>query len=175
LPGAFASRLDALDRRLRDLERDCACVEAGLAGLKDNAAREGREIGRSEGLAAMCTALSEADRICRQTAEAAATDAVDLAFRLAAKVVDAEVESRPELLSGLVAQWRDSAGWRDGFIVCLNPDDAASMRPFLDGAPGCLAVSDPSLPRGACRIEDDGVIYEIGFDAALSSIREAAG
>ena len=175
LPGAAAARLDAMDQLLAELERDCAMVEADLAGLRNAAVRDGREIGRAEGLAGMCSALMEADRIRRQTAEAAATDAVDLAFRMAAKVVGSEVESRPELLARLLAEWRDSAEWRDGFIVCLNPSDVASLRPFNDSAPGCLVVSDPSLARGACRIEDDGVIHEIGFDASLRSIRETAG
>jgi len=98
----------------------------------------------------------EAERL----AEQARADAIEVAFQVAARILESEVKANPETLFALVRSALRKAGDSRRIAVRLCPDDAAALeRGFERVGHGDLAaarveiVPDPALAPGDCLVD----------------------
>ncbi len=107
---------------------------------------------------AMRTLRLEAGRL----AEQARADAIEVAFQVAARILESEVKANPETLFALVRSALRKAGDSRRIALRLCPGDAAALeRDFERVGHGDLAaarveiVADPSLGPGDCLVDTD--------------------
>jgi flagellar assembly protein FliH len=96
-----------------------------------------------------------------QLAEQARSDALEIGFQVARRIVEAELQTSPETLFALVRSALKRAGDSRKIVVRLHPDDARIMD--AAAASGDLAVAaagvevqpDATLEPGDCLVDTD--------------------
>jgi flagellar assembly protein FliH len=108
--------------------------------------------------AALDTLRAQADRL----AEQARSDALEIGFLVARKILESEVRQSPEALFALVRSAVRRAGDSRRVAVRLSPDDVATVqsesgRAALEGlaAARIEILPDPTLQRGDCTVDTD--------------------
>ncbi|WP_018877359.1 FliH/SctL family protein [Thioalkalivibrio sp. ALE28] len=151
---------------------------------------EGHELGQKE---AEKAALAREDKKLRETVAALeavagsladpladAADALEpellaLVTVLARKVVQSELESRPEqirtVLEGALAQL---PGRNQEVRVHLNPEDQGLVETYAERADARITwVPDPGLARGGCRVEAGAASVDASLERRLQHAVEA--
>lgn len=110
---------------------------------------------------------------------AAAVDVLsDVATRAVSAIVQRELHTAPADIAGIVARLLAQVGGSDDAVtVHVSPEDARALSERVGsesvhahGArPGWRIAADPSLVRGDCRVDVDGLWYDAGCEG-----REAA-
>jgi flagellar assembly protein FliH len=126
--------------------------------------------------AAVETLRAQADRL----AEQARSDAIEIGFQVARKVLEAELRQSPEALFALVRSAVRRAGESRRIAVRLTPEDAALLeadagRAALDGITSARVefVHDPGLQRGDCMVDADFGQVDGRLATRLTEIRRA--
>ncbi len=126
--------------------------------------------------AALSMLRAQADHL----AEQARSDAIEIGFQVARKILETELRQSPEALFALVRSAVRRAGESRRIVVRLAPDDAALLRsedgrPALDGVTAARVeyLPDPSLQRGDCLVETDFGQVDGRLSTRLSEIRRA--
>jgi flagellar biosynthesis/type III secretory pathway protein FliH len=93
-------------------------------------------------------------------AEQARSDAIEIGFQVARRVLEAELSTSPQALFALVRSALKRAGESRRVCVRLHPEDAKLIGAAAAGALGISAASievapDPSLERGDCIVDTD--------------------
>jgi flagellar assembly protein FliH len=125
---------------------------------------------------AVRTLRLEAERL----AEQARADAIEIAFQVAARILEAEVHANPEALFALVRSAVRKAGDSRRIAVRLHPEDAAALEAGRETlGHGELAAArveiapDPSLAPGDCVVETDFGQVDGRLATRLSEARRA--
>jgi flagellar biosynthesis/type III secretory pathway protein FliH len=133
----------------------------------DRITEEARAQGRAEALAEVAGALEALAGAGRALAEARATleedvtqEAALLAMEVAAKVVRAELTTRPELVVGVVQSAIRRAAERGRLVVRVNPADLETCRAAageigerMGGIDDLRFVDEPRVTPGGCVVE----------------------
>ena len=126
--------------------------------------------------AALETLRAQADHL----AEQARSDAIEIGFQVARKVLEAELRQSPEALFALVRSAVRRAGESRRIVVRLTPEDAALLeadagRAALDGITSARVefVHDPGLQRGDCMVDADFGQVDGRLATRLTEIRRA--
>lgn len=126
--------------------------------------------------AAVATLRAHADRL----AEQARADAIEIAFQVARKILEAEVRQNPDALFALVRSAVRRAGESRRIAIRISPDDAQllqsdSGRAALDGLTAARIeyVPDASLHHGDCVIDADFGQVDGRLTTRLAEIRRA--
>lgn len=173
IPGREAAKLRCLSAEIERLEAACVAARAELERQRDTARAEGRAEGYSEGRADSLNLVSEAVRFRAEMCETLPAEAMDLAFAIAGRMLDREIDRDPAVFCDLVAAWKLDACGSGPCTIRLNPSDAAAMDPGAGGLVGVSIVADADLPRGACRIFAGDGVFDAGFDARIEALRNA--
>jgi flagellar assembly protein FliH len=125
---------------------------------------------------AVRTLRLEAERL----AEQARADAIEIAFQVAARILETEIHANPEALFGLVRSALRKAGDSRRIAVRLCPDDAAAVEAGREtlgrgelAAARVEIVPDPSLVPGDCVVETDFGQVDGRLATRLSEARRA--
>jgi flagellar assembly protein FliH len=101
---------------------------------------------------------------------------VQLALAIARRIVQREVTLDPDLLLAMARVALERLGDSAQVTVRLHPDDYAAARADrvseLTGS-NVTIVADARLSRGACRVESDMGLLDIGIDAQLQEVGRA--
>jgi flagellar biosynthesis/type III secretory pathway protein FliH len=173
LPGREAAKLRFLQDEIARLDAACAHIPAELDRLREAARKEGAEAGYREGRGDAIALVTEALRFRAETHEALSVAAIELAFSIAKRLLEREMDRNPAVFAGLVSRWRCESCAAD-CAIRLNPADATAIEAEGADLNGASVIADPSLPRGACRIETGDDILDVGLDARLEALRDAA-
>ncbi len=126
--------------------------------------------------AAVETLRAQADRL----AEQARSDAIEIGFQVARKILESELRQSPEALFALVRSAVRRAGESRRIAVRLTPEDAALLEPeagraALDGITSARVefVHDPGLQRGDCMVDADFGQVDGRLATRLTEIRRA--
>ncbi len=126
--------------------------------------------------AALETLRAQADRL----AEQARSDAIEIGFQVARRILEAELRHSPEALFALVRSALRRAGESRRITVRLAPEDAALLQPdagraALDGITSARIelVQDPGLQRGDCVVDTDFGQVDGRLGTRLAEIRRA--
>jgi flagellar assembly protein FliH len=126
--------------------------------------------------AALDTLRAQADRL----AEQARSDALEIGFQVARKILEAEIRHSPDALFALVRSAVRRAGESRRVAVRLAPEDAALVqsdagRAALDGltAARIEIFPDASMQRGDCAIDTDFGQVDGRLGTRLAELRRA--
>ena len=175
IPGREAALLGALRREIARLDVSCSALSMELDGARAAAETEGRAAGYDAGRAEAAVMIAEARRYRDEVIDRVQDGAIDLAFGLAARLIDREIARDPALLCACVASWRRAAEIAGACTVALHPDDAVAFTLAAAPGDGVRVLQDAGVRRGGCRIEAAGEIFEAGFDLQLGEVRDAIG
>lgn len=184
--------LEASDPPPRDAAaRLLAQAEIQAAMLREEARAEGRERGLAEGreegraqmrqtAEALAAALRGVEELRDEIAASVERDAVDLALALAAKVLSAELQARPELVVDVVqGALRRVTGQRHIAIV-VNPADIETVRAALGemhaqaGGELCDLQADQRVEAGGAIVRTAEGEVDVRAQAQLERAREVA-
>jgi flagellar assembly protein FliH len=101
---------------------------------------------------------------------------VQLALAIARRIVHREVSLDPDLLMAMARVALERLGDTARVTVRLHPDDyaaAGASRVTEHTSSNVTIVADARLSRGACRIESDMGLLDIGIDAQLQEVGRA--
>jgi len=147
---------------------------------------ESRIVAEAQKLAAQFTERTAAAvEVLRATAEKLAaearTDALEIGFLVARRILEMELSAGPEPLVNLVRSAVRRLGESRRIAVHLSPQDAGALSAVIEsrGASAVAApaisrveiVPDPSLGRGDCLVEGDLVTVDGRINARLEELR----
>lgn len=126
-------------------------------------------------VATLSGALADVDATLAQRQELVATEAVDLALRIAEAVLGRELaaltDAGAEALRRALAEVPPTVA----ATVRLHPADAAALdRTTLEGRP-VTVVSDPTVSAGGAVLETEATTVDASIESALARVREALG
>jgi flagellar biosynthesis/type III secretory pathway protein FliH len=105
--------------------------------------------------------------------------AIELGVAIASKIVRTNLDARPELATGMIAEALRLAAGQPQLRVYLNPDDLARLGDKAEQVVQSLAacaspelISDAELPPGDCRLETRHGEIDARLDAMLHRIAE---
>jgi flagellar assembly protein FliH len=175
---------------LRDLESPLAAAQAEAGTIRAAARAEGHadglEAGLAEGRAQLAAARSalegahaELVALRAATAEAVERDAVELAVRLAEKIVAGTLEVEPERVLDVVRGALRRLAERRRVTVLVHPDDlelvrgaAASFAGELGGIEHCEVQAERRLARGGAVVRTDEGQVDASVETQLARARE---
>ena len=144
---------------------------------------EGLAAGRAEladalaSVAAMAEDLAAARRTLEDDVVAGAAR---LALEVAAKVVRAELSTRPELVVQIVQAAIRRASERERLVVRVHPDDlercrgaAPEIAERMGGISSLRIVDEPRVTPGGCVVETSGGDVDATLETQLARIAEA--
>jgi flagellar assembly protein FliH len=101
---------------------------------------------------------------------------VQLALGIARRIVQREVSLDPDLLLAMARVALERLGDTARVTVRLHPDDyatAGAVRVAEMTSSNVTIVADARLSRGACRVESDMGLLDVGVDAQLQEVGRA--
>jgi len=175
---------------LRDLESPLAAAQAEADAIRAQARAEGHadglEAGLAEGRAQVAAALGALEaavadvRAAREaSAEAVERDAVELALRLAEKIVAGTLEAEPERVLDVVRGALRRLAERRHVTVLVNPDDLELVRTSaegfaaeLGGIEHCEVQAERRIARGGAIVRTDEGQVDASIETQLARARE---
>lgn len=140
---------------------------------------EAIESGYEEGLSQIVHELAKVRAERAMMMEQAESEALDLAFALARRIVGKSVELDPLLVRQIVGEVAQSARGRRSVVIRIHPDD----RPLVESQKGVLVETlegaavffddDASLQRAECVIETEVGRIDGRLETQLSILRNA--
>lgn len=116
---------------------------------------------------------SERESVLRELENHAAL----FAYELACSLVDAQINTTPELIQGIVKGALGEVSEADTVTLFIHPDDLAILDDQLLQVAGRHLVlrSDPSLTRGGCRVESPVGDVDATREGRQEYLREKIG
>jgi flagellar assembly protein FliH len=166
---------------------DHAAHDAHLAALERDAFAKGYAQGEQAGsdaasqrgeamLYRLTQTLEELTQVRAQMIQQTERQLVQLALAVARRVVHREVTLDPDLLIAMARVALDRLGETAHVKVRLHPGDyeaAGAERVAQLAGSNVMILADVHLSRGACRVESDMGMLDVGVDAQLQEIARA--
>jgi flagellar biosynthesis/type III secretory pathway protein FliH len=135
---------------------------------------------RAEAMQAVAHAVEILRLQAGRLAEQARADALEIGFRVARRVLEAELSTSPDALFSLVRSALQRAGDSRKISVRVHPQDAQALAPAL--AKGALGVAvatvelvqDAALSPGDCIVETDFGKVDGRLDTRLDELHRTA-
>lgn len=141
--------------------------------IREEARREGRVAGYEEVLVELGRVRAEAARIEKD----AEKDMLELAFRVAERVLGRAIEIEPEVVVDVVSQALEHARGRRSVEVFVHPEDYPEVMKSLESLQtrieGARLFIEPSedVARGGCFIETEAGRIDAQLDVQLEAMR----
>lgn len=135
---------------------------------------------RAEAMEKVAHAVEVLRLTAARLAEQARSDALEIGFQVARRVVEAELQTSPETLFALVRSALKRAGDSRRIVIRLHPEDARVIAASV--ASGDLAVAaagvevqpDATLERGDCLVDTDFGQVDGRLQTRLDELHRAA-
>ena len=126
-------------------------------------------------------ALSSLQLVSDRLSAQARSDALEIGFQVARRILEMEITQSPEPLFALIRAALRRAGDTRHVRVRLHPEDVLRVQE-AGGAPRVASptlmqvelVDDPSLKRGDCVVETDFGLLDGRLDTRLAELRQVA-
>jgi flagellar biosynthesis/type III secretory pathway protein FliH len=134
---------------------------------------------RAEALQRVAHAVEVLGLQAERLAEQARSDALELGFQVARRVLEAELSTSPEAFFALVRSGLKRAGDSRKIVVRVHPEDARHVQPALQQGSLGVAVAtvevlaDPSLSPGDCVVDTDFGKVDGRLSTRLEELRRA--
>lgn len=145
----------------------------------DEIRREAREQGRAEGFEDVLAELARARRDYEELTAGAEDDMLEMAFRLARRIVGEAIELDPQRVQQMVASVLAHARGKRELLVKVAPEDLAVLQQNADAlvrqVDGVRVhfEEDASLDRGGCVIHTESGRIDGRIEAQLETLKRA--
>lgn len=184
---AFEHETAAVHHAPFDPETVAAEHEAHLAGLEREAFAKGFAQGERAGgeataqrgeamLQRLTETLAELTHVRADMIRQTERQMVHLALAIARRILQREVSLDPDLLLAMARVALERLGDSATVSVRLHPEDyaaAGAARVAGFATSNVTVVADSRLSRGACRVESDMGLLDVGIDAQLHELGRA--
>jgi len=165
----------AVDAARDEAEKIVQQAQAKAQQIREQAHLEGR----SEGTREVLGELARARKVYGSALDAAEADMVEMAFRLAARIIGEALERDATRVASMVGGVLARARGRRDIVVMVCPEDLPALtqaRPELlrhvDGVNIHFEV-DPSLTRGGCVIQTESGRIDGRIETQLDALQKA--
>ena len=140
---------------------------------------EAREEGRTEGLEDTLAELARARRDYQELIAGAEDDMLEMAFRLARRIIGEAVELEPQRVRHMVSNVLSHARGKREIVVQVSPDDLPVVQEGCDAfarqVDGVRVhfEADASLERGSCVIQTESGRIDGRIEAQLETLKRA--
>lgn len=140
---------------------------------------EAREAGRREGYEELVDLIADVREQYRLIQDEAREDTLELAFRVAHRIVGREIEQQPEVVRDMVADSLEHVRGKRQVVVYVHPDDVARLEADREGLSGRLDGAtiyfEPSaeIERGGCIIETATERVDARLEMQIEQFRNA--
>lgn len=145
----------------------------------DRIREEAREEGRREGYEELVSKIAEVRERYRTIQDEAEEDTLELAFRIARRIVGREIDRDPSAVGEIVADALEEVRGKRHVVVHVHPEDIPGLEERreelagrLDGA-SIFFEADADLERGGCVIETDANRVDATLQMQLDRLRAA--
>jgi hypothetical protein len=134
---------------------------------------------RAEAMQRVAHAVEVLRLQAERLAEQARSDALELGFQVARRVLEAELSTSPEAFFALVRSALKRAGDSRKVVVRVHPEDARRLQPALSQGGLGVAVAnvevqaDPTLTAGDCVVDTDFGKVDGRLSTRLDELRRA--
>lgn len=140
--------------------------------------QQAREEGRREGYEELLPKIAEVRERYRQIQDEAEEDTLELAFRIAKRIVGRELERDPSVVRDIVDRALERVRGKRHVVVRANPQDVEELErdtdafsEKLDGA-AVYIEDDEDVERGGCVLETDANRVDARLEIQLERLRE---
>ena len=120
-------------------------------------------------------AVARCDAVLAERQELVATEAVDLALRIAEAVIGRELASMTDAGAEALRRALAEVPPTVTATVRLNPVDAATLDPAETRDGRVTVVADPTVSAGGAVLETEATTVDASLDTALARVAEALG
>ncbi|MDN5346746.1 MAG: flagellar assembly protein FliH [Clostridia bacterium] len=124
--------------------------------------------------------LREARHARQEIIKSAEKEALELALKIAEKILGRQVELNPQVTLDLARQAVREVAEGEVYIIYASPGDAellrqrrAELEQELKPAAALQIVADPAIKPGGCRIETENGFIDTTFERQLEVLKEA--
>jgi type III secretion protein L len=156
--------VESLEQARVDIDtarREAEAIVEEARSQAEQVREQARHDGHAEGLEEVVEHIARARREYTETMEAAEDDMLELAARLARRIVGEAIEVEPQRVQKMVAQVLRHARGKREIVVHVAAEDLAALEGHaaefsrqVDGVPVHFDA-DPSLERGSCVIQTE--------------------
>ncbi len=171
----FEDLSEAIERAEERARRIVEEAHEEAEAIRSRAAEEGRREGREE----LVDLVADVRRRYRTIQEEAEQDMLDLAFRIARRLVGREIDREPEVVEEMIADSLEHVRGKRQVVVHVHPDDLPHLEEQrealsrqLDGA-AIYFEGRADLERGGCLIETATERIDARLEMQLEQLREA--
>lgn len=174
--------VDSLEQADIDIERAGAAAAAIVEEARREAASlraEARKAGREEGLNEVLEHVARARTEYAAVMEEAEKDMLELAFRLARRIIGEAIELEPARVQQMLASVLRHARGKREISVCVAPADLEMLEAaegqfsqLVDGVP-VIFEADRELDRGSCVIRTESGRIDGRIETQLETLERA--
>lgn len=164
-----------LERATKEAEEVVSKARAEAAAIRKEACEQGKQ----EAWASLTHELAKVRAEREALLQEAESEALDLAFALARRIISKKIEAQPELVRDVLKEVAQSARGRRSLVFRVHPDDLELVRAQqqtlsqeLEGA-AVYFDDDATLSRGECVIETEAGRIDGRLDTQLQILRDA--
>ena len=126
-------------------------------------------------IASLTQAVARCDAVLAERQELVATEAVDLALRIAEAVLGRELAAMTDAGAEALRRALAEVPPTVTATVRLNPADAAALDPTETRDGRVTVVADPTVSAGGAVLETEATTVDASLDTALARVAEALG
>ena len=178
LKAEVVGRLDRLARALEEARRRAAEIVEAAECEAEEIRRQAREDGRRDGYEEVLPLLGELRNRYSNIQDEAQRDTLDLAFRIARRIIGRQIEVEPEVVRRMICESLEHVRGKRSVVMHVNPAD----RPVLEASREALSRQVEGAPlhfeerddieRGGCVIETQANRVDARLKTQLETLRE---
>ena len=172
-------RIQQVDDELAQAHREAEQLKAQAHAEAEAARERARQEGFEQGLSELTSALARARRAYDEQIELAEQDMLELAVRLAERIVHHQITLDPEVARAMVAGALERVRDRRHVTVWLHPEDRQAIERWRDELTDSVAAqtlhfeADARIERGGCMIETEAGRVDARLQVQLESLKRA--
>jgi type III secretion protein L len=179
LKARVVNQLEALDEVVGRAQQEADRLVREAEAEAEQIRAEARERGEAEAQKTSLEMLGEAQKVYDNAIRGAESDLLDMAFRLAERIIGTALEFEPELVQALVRDVVKRARGRRRVVAYVHPSDASTLMSIRDelvellGGAKLSIEADESLARGSCVLRTDAGDVDARLGTRLEAIRRS--
>jgi flagellar biosynthesis/type III secretory pathway protein FliH len=173
------SRIEGLNAAIERAEQRAERIVDEAREKADAIREEAREAGRREGYEELVDLIAEVRERYRTIQDEARQDTLELAFRVARRIVGREIDQQPEIVREMVADSLRHVRGKRQVVVYVHPDDLPyltaekeELSRRLDGATIYFEGS-AEIEQGGCLIETATERVDARLEMQIEQLRDA--
>ncbi len=173
------ARIEDIQAELQTATDEAAEIIEAARVEAERIREQAREEGHREGVSQVMEALEQARSEYDRTMQAAEQDMLELAMRMAERIVRHQIELAPELAKDLIDESLDLVRDKRQIMVIVHPEDLPILEQWRSQLEMGVEASyihfeeDERIGRGGCMIETEAGRVDARLEVQLQTFKQA--